>query len=275
MIPNNIHFVFFGFTEFAMIHYLAVKTALEVHKPDRVIIHYTNAPQGNPLWDDIAKRVELRYVVPPEQFMGVPLTSYQYKADITRLEILIKEGGIYLDIDVLSLQPFGDLLNKSCVLGVEAADDLDSTDLNQARSITNAVMMCEPNHPFFVDWLQRTGDNLVNKTWAYHAVCLPLEMLKSQQYSNIHVEPCRSFMPFDFRNDWVFRNDEKQYQCLQKSYTMHLWETIWYDGYLKQINNHYLETVDNIFTRLFRTYKWASGEVGESHQTVNLAPSAE
>lgn len=255
MIPNNIHFIFFGFTEFAMIHYLAVKTALEVHKPDHVFIHYTNAPQGNPLWDDIANRVTLRYVEPPQQFNGVPLNSYQYKADITRLEILIKEGGIYLDIDVLSLQPFGDLLSKSCVLGIEAAEDLDSTDLYQAKSITNAVMMCEPNHPFMIDWLKRTGDNLVNKTWAYHAVCLPLEMLKSGQYDNIHVEPCRSFMPFDFRNDWVFHNDEQRYRWLQQSYTMHLWETIWYNSYLKQIDDTYLKTQQNIFARLFSQYR--------------------
>ena len=66
MIPNNIHFVFFGFTEFAMIHYLAVKTALQVHRPDNVFIHYTNQPQGNPLWDEIAKEATLRYVDPPE-----------------------------------------------------------------------------------------------------------------------------------------------------------------------------------------------------------------
>lgn len=255
MIPNNVHFIFFGFTEFAMIHYLAVKTALHVHKPNNVFVHYTKQPENNPLWDEIAKEVILRYVEPPESFMDVPLTSYQYKADITRLEILIREGGIYLDIDVLSLKPFGDLLNKSCVLGVEAADDMDSVRLEDARSLTNAVMMCEPNHPFMKDWLRRTGDNLVNKSWAYHAVCLPLEMMKSGEYKDVHIEPCRSFMPFDFRSDWVFHNDEQRYEWLQQSYTMHLWETIWYNGYLKQIDDNYLKTQQNIFARLFSQYR--------------------
>lgn len=256
MIPNNIHFIFFGFTEFAMIHYLAVKSALDIHKSCKVIIHYTKAPEGNPLWDDVVKHVELRYCNPPTHFNNIELTSYQYKADIARLEILIREGGIYLDIDVLSLKPFGDLLNNSCVLGVEAADDMDSVDLNHARSVTNAVMMCEPNHPFMIEWLKRTGDNLVNKSWAYHAVCLPHEMLKTEEFQNVHLEPCRSFMPFDFRNDWVFHNDEQKYQwLLEGSYTMHLWETIWYNARLKQIDNNYLETVDNIFTRLFKKYK--------------------
>lgn len=256
MIPNNIHFIFFGFTEFAMIHYLAVKSALEVHKPNKVIIHYTKAPVGNPLWDDIIKYVELRYCKPPTHFNNIELGSYQYKADIVRLEVLIREGGIYLDIDVLSLKPFGDLLNKSCVLGIEAADDLDSRDIYQARSVTNAVMMCKPNHPFMIEWLKRTGDNLVNKSWAYHAVCLPHEMLKSGDYPDIHVEPCRSFMPFDFRNDWVFHNDESRYQwLLESSYTVHLWETIWYNDRLRQIDDKYLHNTANILSRLFAKYR--------------------
>lgn len=255
MIPNNIHFIFFGFTEFAMIHYLAVKSAIDVHKPNKTFIHYTNQPKDNPLWNDIVKYVELRYIEPPTEFMGVPLTSYQYKADIARLEILIREGGIYLDIDVLSIKPFGDLLSKKCVLGIEAADNLDSTELSQAKSITNAVMMCEPNHPFFIDWLKKTGENLVNKCWAYHAVCLPLEMMNTGQYDNlVHIEACRSFMPFDFRNDWVFHNDENNYKWLQESYTMHLWETIWYNSFLKQIDSNYLNNVNNIFTRLSKKY---------------------
>jgi len=255
MIPNNIHFIFFGFTEFAMIHYLAVKSALEIHKPDNLFIHYTNRPIGNPLWDDISKQVILRYITPPQYFNGIELTSYQYKADIARLEILIREGGIYLDIDVLSVNSLQPLLKNRCVLGFESAKDLDSSNLDTAGSITNAVMMCEPNHPFMIDWLKKTGDNLVNKVWAYHAVCLPLEMIKSGNYSDVHIEPCRSFMPFDFRNDWVFHNDEEKYQWLiQKSYTMHLWETIWYNDRLRQIDDKYLYNTQNILSRLFSKY---------------------
>ena len=36
------------------------------------------------------------------------------------MEKLIEHGGIYMDIDVLSLKPFGDLLNNNCVVGVTA-----------------------------------------------------------------------------------------------------------------------------------------------------------
>lgn len=251
MIPNNIHFIFFGFTEFTMIHYLAVKTALSVHKPDKVIIHNTIEPEDNELWNSLLPFVEIRNIVPPSTINGVALTSYQYKADIARLEILIKEGGIYFDIDVLSVNPITTLLNNTCVLGIEAADDAYTTDINKAKSITNAVIMSEPNHPFIMDWLKNTSDNIVGKSWAYHAVCLPLELLKQNKY-NVHVEPRWSFMPFDFRDDSVFGKDSPVYDRLKNAYTMHFWETIWFESHLRKIDKDYLNTVDNNFSKLFK-----------------------
>lgn len=255
MIPNNIHFIFYGFTEFAMIHYLAVKSAYMVHKPDKIFMHYNTEPVNNPLWEDMKQYVELRHIVPPTHFHGIELTSYQYKADINRLEILIREGGIYLDIDVLSNKPFGELLNNKCVLGIEAHDDPDSLDLYAARSVTNAVIMTEPNHPFMIDWLERTKDYIIGQSWAYHAVCLPLLMLKEKQY-DVHLEPRKSFMPFDFRDDYIFQVDFEKYLWLKENaYTMHFWETIWYDRYLRHVNDNYLYRVNNNFTRFFKQYR--------------------
>lgn len=255
MIPNNIHFIFFGFTEFTMTHYLAVKSAHAVHQPDHIYIHYTQEPVNNPLWDDVKKIAELRYIEPPTHFHGVELKYYQYKADISRLEILIREGGIYLDIDVLSVRPFGDLLNHKCVLGVDYADDPNTVNLNEIQSIANAIIMAEPNHPFIIDWLWRTRDCLIDKPWAYHAVVLPLEMLKEKAY-DLHIEPRKSFEPFDWRTDYIFGDDSDKYQWLKdNAYTMHFWETIWNDRYLKQIDNEYLSNVDNCFTKFFKQYR--------------------
>jgi glycosyltransferase involved in cell wall biosynthesis len=217
MIPNYIHFIFFGFTEFTQIHYWSVKSAIAVHPNKLIFLHHTRAPKNNPLWDEITKLVELVYIDPPAELNGHALDSYQYKADVARLEILIKHGGIYMDIDVISLKPFGDLLKKSCVLGIENA---------QGTSISNAVIMAEPNHPFIIEWLKQTGDNLQNKSWAYHGVCLPKIILDSGEWA-VHVEPRESFMPFDFHDEYIFGTtaDDR----LANSYTMHLWETIWWD----------------------------------------------
>jgi hypothetical protein len=163
---------------------------------------------------------------------------------------------VYLDIDVISLNPFGDLYDKSCVLGIELSEESsDSTSLSKALSVTNAVVMAEPNHPFIKDWLRLTADNLVDKPWAHHAVNLPLEMLRGGGY-DVHLEPSRSFMPFCFRNDYILKsNDNQQYYDLMRSYTMHLWETWWWKwNGLKDVDVPYMHNTKNIFTRITKKY---------------------
>jgi mannosyltransferase OCH1-like enzyme len=61
------------------------------------------------------------------------------KADIARLELLYRYGGIYVDTDVEPLRPFDDLLGEdvTCFLGRE--DD---------RWLGTAVLAAAPGHPF-------------------------------------------------------------------------------------------------------------------------------
>jgi mannosyltransferase OCH1-like enzyme len=252
MIPKIIHFIHFGFTDFELIHYMSIKSALEVHQPDRVFLYYNKEPVNNKLWNEIKTRVELVKVDPPKEFGGVELKSYQYKADVLRLQKLIELGGAYMDIDVISLKSFDNFWSKSCVLGIESAPDHFSANLDNARSITNAVILAEPNHPFIVDWLTRTAENLKDKPWAYHAVCLPLEILKEKSY-DVHVEPQNSFMPFDFNEGWLFGPVESKKNKLATSYTMHLWETIWHDK-LNEYTVDKIKSIDNLFASICKKF---------------------
>lgn len=56
MIPNIIHFVFglepdFGGKVFCLVHYLAIKSALLVNKPDKIFLYYCYEPKGNMWWE--------------------------------------------------------------------------------------------------------------------------------------------------------------------------------------------------------------------------------
>lgn len=238
VIPRVIHFIFFGFTEFQYIHYLAVKSALQVHRVP-VRLYYSQAPTDNSWWDEIAQEVELVQVKPPQEFAGVELTSYQYKADILRLQILQEQGGAYLDIDVISLKSFDDLWHESCVLGLENQD---------GTSITNAVILVEPGHPFISRWLEETGHNLKDRPWAWHGVCLPYEIYSSQGWPDIRLEPRSSFMPFDFRETGIFDSSPDYLDSLESSYTMHMWETIWRDQ-VSSVTPEYLDkSISNLAT---------------------------
>jgi hypothetical protein len=169
--------------------------------------------------------------------------------DILRLEILLERGGIYLDIDVLSLNPLTEFLDYPCVIGEEQED---------GSSLSNAVLLAEPGAEFIDRWYKALPDNWGVNEWAYHAVVLP-RLLADRECSALHIEPHTSFIPFTFREPALFElSDDADVDelagKLRSSYCIHLWQTIWWDSYLKDISPTYLQIADTTFSRLFREY---------------------
>src|SRR6185503_11634821 len=123
MIPNILHFVFgmapdFGGKPFSLCHYLSVRSAVELNKPGKTFFHYQYEPEGE-WWQKAKPFLILNKVVAPESFMGQPLYHVAHKADVIRLQALKETGGIYLDLDTISVKPLTDLLNNSFAIGQE------------------------------------------------------------------------------------------------------------------------------------------------------------
>ena len=109
MIPNIFHFCYglaedFGGKPFSLVHFLAVKSALEVNRPDEIFFYYKYEPKGE-WWDKTKKIVTMVKVIPPDMIFGNELVHVAHKADILRLNILIEKGGIYLDLDTINDAP--------------------------------------------------------------------------------------------------------------------------------------------------------------------------
>ena len=262
MIPNIIHFICIGDMKFEFYHYLSIITSNNIQKPDKIFVYIENEPIHNVYWNSIKSYITIVKITPPDIFRGKILNSYPYKADIIRMEKLLSQGGIYLDIDILTLKSFGNLLDKySCVVGAETSKTTsDTTDIENIGSITNAVLLCEPNHPFIQKWYDNIADNLEGKPWAWHAVCLPSKILlddkngKKEFVDNVKIEPLKSFMPFCFRDDYIFQSDSKnRIMELSDTYTIHLWQNIWSDR-LKRLSPEWLMNNDCIFSDLFLPY---------------------
>jgi mannosyltransferase OCH1-like enzyme len=122
LIPNIIHFVY-GFKEqkeeFELYRYLAIKSAYDVNKPDKIYFHYYYEPYGI-WWDKIKPLLTLDKIDPPTEIYGNEIYHYAHKADIIRLQKLIKYGGIYLDIDTICLKSFNDLFEYDFVMGEQS-----------------------------------------------------------------------------------------------------------------------------------------------------------
>lgn len=152
-IPNHFHFVFglkpdFGGRPFGLMHYLAIRSAIMVNRPERVTVWTCYEPSGR--WWDLARElVECRHIEDFQTWQDVRRDHYAHRADLARLHILYEYGGIYLDMDTLCVRPFGDLLRHSCVMGWEDSDQ---------KQLCNAIILAEPKSKFVELMLESQRD---------------------------------------------------------------------------------------------------------------------
>jgi hypothetical protein len=263
MIPNVIHFIFglkedFGEKPFAFIHYLTIKTAHECNKPDLMKFHYKYEPYGE-WWEKSKEYLTLIKIEPPKEIFGNPLLHYAHQADVLRLEILIKEGGIYLDMDVLCLNSFEPLRKYKCVAGLE-----------EYVGLCNAIILAEPESEFLKTWYEEYKtfrSKGKDEFWVEHSVRIPFKIAK--KYSElIHIEDKFSFCwPYYYgsqitlwekppigKKDSLLIKLKKLFalEFIGTSYCIHLWENIWWQPYLKEITPEYIQNTDNNFSKLCR-----------------------
>jgi hypothetical protein len=168
-IPSIVHFSFGmadGDVSFGLIQYLSLISALHVLGPQRVLIHYDQRPSGI-YWDMLKDHVQLEKARKVTSIFGNPVGHYAHKADIIRLEALLKYGGIYLDMDVFVLRPFDAILVHDFVMGRE-----------QGIGLCNAVILANKESPFLRRWYESYRD-FNQSDWNRHSVRLPAEMARS------------------------------------------------------------------------------------------------
>lgn len=281
VIPNHIHFIFglhpnFGGKPFSFVHYLAVRSAVVVNKPDRITIHFRHEPSG-PWWERIKPRVNCSRIV---MTSGRSL-HFAHEADLLRLEILMSEGGIYLDADTFCINPFTPLRHYNTVLGVEPNSGL-----------CNAVILAERNSEFIREWLTHY-ESFDGSVWNYHSVKLPYKLALNHP-AWIHVEDHYAFF-FPSYDDpmcqWLWRNDlgfgyrvaalariagnyfrhyrhgagptvvwalvghaiasRRWYQKrLERAFCLHLWESLWWDEHLRDLGPDEVRQSSGLFAAL-------------------------
>lgn len=250
MISNVVHFIYFtglNSREFSFINYLAVRSAYEVQKPDTIYLYCNQEPVNNPHWEAIRPYANIVPTEAPLEYQGIALEYPQYQSDIVRLQKLIEHGGIYLDNDMITVQPYSDLLDNKCVMAIESTNDDGTT-----QSISNAVIMAEQGSEFLTTWLDAIPKNFKSDVWAYHAVVLPTQLYNNDP-TKLTLLPKTTFTPFGWKDEYIFGNDTANLEHLKDARTIHMWETIW-SNQLSKIDNNYLKNVDNLFTHFCRQY---------------------
>jgi hypothetical protein len=223
MIPKKLHFIFgladdFGGKQFSFCHWAAIKSA-QVNNPGFETHYWFSHKPNNYFFDDLEPSLILHPITAPSQYLGKPIPHVAHKTDLLRLQVLKEHGGVYLDLDTLTVRSFEPLLSHSCVMAQEIVE-------SKLVGLCNAVILSEPNHSFLDAWISRFKDFRSvgrDQYWNESAVVWPW-LVYSENQHNVTVLPTDAF----FIPDWTRSGLEEMFidnRHFPKAYTHHLWES--------------------------------------------------
>ncbi|CAF1273510.1 unnamed protein product [Rotaria sordida] len=145
-----------------------------------------------------------------------PLYHHAHRTDIARLEILDKYGGIYLDLDVLILKSFSNLISNS--YHVEA---IFAWENQKFHAICNAVIIA-PKNSKFLRRIYQSYQSFNSSCWGCHSILLTGQL--ANIYKNeVYILPSRAF----FKPSWSHIEDlyVNNIYNFKYNYACHLWNS--------------------------------------------------
>ncbi|KAK3381489.1 hypothetical protein B0H63DRAFT_475825 [Podospora didyma] len=277
-IPNRVHFIYGlknplfnpGAGRFDFLSYLAVRSAIVSLKPDAIYLHYTYIseppspdadadPMTNSWIQRLAKHIKLVHHKPTDSSV-----QYAHLSDTMRLQFLLEEGGIYLDIDAFALRPFDKVLAAprphDVVLGAEGGN---------RWGLCNAIIAARANSTFMRRWLESYDNVDFTREWNYHSVLLPKEMADAHPSEVCALAPDAFFWP-----TWTWRHIDWMHQPLnpqaaafwqgeidrhggslfENQLAYHAWSQMAWDRYLHKLTPSLVRTHDTRFNLLMRRF---------------------
>ena len=202
---------------FIFINYLAILAARRQLHPKKLYVHYHHEPNTF-WWNQMKQDREIDATLMKSRLVDTiymrPVDHHSHRADIIRLEVLMKYGGIYLDIDALALRSFDPLRNLSDVIMAHESDD--------ENTACNAIILSKRNAQF-VRRMYDAYQSFDQKCWVCHSVKLPGQL--AHVYSNeVMVLPTKTF----FRPDWseVHKFYNSNDYDFTSSYASHFWNSV-------------------------------------------------
>jgi hypothetical protein len=244
----------FGGRPFSFCHYLAVRSAWEKLKPERMVLHYVHLPSG-PWWDLARPMLALHQLPTIEGIYGFPAHHPAHRADIVRLVALLVTGGVYLDTDVLVLRSFDSLGEPPLAAALEVTADGDLIGLSNAILVAEAnssfARLClhghDPQKSLWQGFRSRGRDALyVEMSVRYPA------MLAGLCPGLLDVLPTASFLSTDWRPaslEALFNGDVA---VPDEALALHLWESHAWEPHLRDLSPEWVRSNSSTFARLAR-----------------------
>jgi len=248
-IPCIVHFIF-GMAEteserlFSMHHYLAVKAAYDILRPQVIYLYYAHEPWGY-WWNFTKPMITETKVRNVDNIFGNPVQHFAHKADIIRLEALLNHGGIYLDLDVWVYKD-----NIRGLLNGEHDFVMGQEGYNGAVGLCNGIIIAKKDSKFLRIWYDEYRQ-FNAKNWNKFSVVLP-KKLAAQYPSLIHVVAHTAFFwPLWDSNGLGRLYLQMDCPWFQMGYAVHLWASK-ATSFMQELGSSALYQYETCFFQLAR-----------------------
>jgi hypothetical protein len=120
LIPSVAHFIWFG-TRLPWVHTLAIRSAVLRGGFERVFLHHADDLSHTPVWPEllalpsfVARRIDADALLEPHGLASIyaDLDAPAARANVLRAAILAGEGGVYLDLDTVTVASLASLRQR-------------------------------------------------------------------------------------------------------------------------------------------------------------------
>lgn len=260
MVPKKIHYIWIDRTENS--NYKLPKAfqmcmmSAKLFNPDYEIILHTNKPIE---WDllrkeDFTLRFIERNLIDEAIKFGLAYNGKFFQtshmSDWLRWNYLKRDGGIYLDTDVIIFHSFDDLLDKHFVVAKEIGD-----------AICAGVILSEKNHPLIDKVIETYRTDYRPDKWVYNAQQKPYEYMKQDDSVTIIEQKLGYHYPFIGEEKLYFapcdkiENEEDMHKYFNTR-GHHLFSHMKKDAHIKAFeeakDNNYIAQLGNYILRNYK-----------------------
>ncbi|KAJ9587788.1 hypothetical protein L9F63_018771 [Diploptera punctata] len=181
IVPNIVHFIRFNKPNFSFVDAVIVLAAFKNQNPDKIMFHANDVNFIGPHWDKIKSTPGLVYEIVktaiPDDIFGQKFNEgwkLWHAGDVTRIRILMKYGGIFLDNDSYIVKSLDRFRKYEIAIG---------WDENQC--IGTQVIVANKDARFLPLWLESYRVYHADK-WYYNAGCKPTEEILYKTPELVH-----------------------------------------------------------------------------------------
>jgi len=145
VIPNVIHLISYD-RSFTFLHYTAIKSMYQHIQPFAIYLHGHQFHEDSIYMKKIIQ--EFNVILIPYRFVnqifGKEIKVIEHISDVARIEILLRFGGMYFDLDVMIL--------KSPTLNLYYQDTVMGLEITKKPQINNGIILAKRNSLFMCDY---------------------------------------------------------------------------------------------------------------------------